>query len=123
MKEQILALRAQGKSFNEIQKELGCSKSTISFHCSAGQKEKNVHRTNILRRKYKAELVALKGGKCEKCGYDRYMGALEFHHLDPSKKDFSIGDYKNSHLEKMKKEVEKCILVCANCHREIHNQI
>ena len=65
--------------------------------------------------------VNYKGGKCEICGYDKYLGALDFHHLDPAQKDFAISNsniYKN--LDKLKKELDKCILVCANCHREIH---
>lgn len=73
------------------------------------------------RHKTKEELVKYKGGKCEICGYNKCLGALDFHHLDPSKKDFTISDsniYKN--LDKLKEEIDKCILVCANCHREIH---
>lgn len=73
------------------------------------------------RHKTKEELVKYKGGKCEICGYDKCLGALDFHHLDPSQKDFTISNsniYKN--LDKLKEEVDKCILVCANCHREIH---
>jgi hypothetical protein len=45
---------------------------------------------------------------------------LEFHHLDPNEKDFSIGG-KSWSLERLKKEVDKCILICANCHRELHS--
>lgn len=73
------------------------------------------------RHKIKEELVKYKGGKCEICGYNKCLGALDFHHLDPSQKDFTISNsniYKN--LDKLKEEVDKCILVCANCHREIH---
>lgn len=75
----------------------------------------------IHRRKVKEELVNYKGGKCEVCGYDKCLNALEFHHLNPTQKDFTISNsniYKN--LDKLKKELDKCILVCANCHREIH---
>lgn len=73
------------------------------------------------RHKVKEELVKYKGGKCEVCGYDKCLGALDFHHLDPTQKDFAISDsniYKN--LNKLKEEVDKCILVCANCRRELH---
>ena len=53
--------------------------------------------------------------------YNKYIGALGFHHLDPNQKDFSIGSkgYTRS-FDKVKKELDKCICVCANCHREIH---
>jgi predicted RNA-binding Zn-ribbon protein involved in translation (DUF1610 family) len=74
------------------------------------------------RRARKALLVAYKGGKCELCGYDRCIGALEFHHLDPTAKEFGIsGKYQTCAIEKAKAEVDKCILVCANCHREIES--
>ena len=73
------------------------------------------------RNKTKEILVEYKGGKCEICGYNRSISALEFHHKDPNQKDFGIAHkgYTRS-IEKNKEEVDKCILVCANCHREIH---
>ena len=54
-------------------------------------------------------------------GYDKYIGALEFHHLDSSQKDFGISakGYTRS-FEKVKEELDKYILVCSNCHKEIH---
>lgn len=75
------------------------------------------------RRKLKHELVKYKGGKCEICGYDKCEAALEFHHLNPDKKEFQLSSGNTCSLEKMKKEADKCILVCANCHREIHDKI
>lgn len=64
-----------------------------------------------------------RGGKCEICGYDKNMSALEFHHNNPEEKDFEIDirHFSNTSIEKLKNELSKCILVCANCHREIHN--
>lgn len=73
------------------------------------------------RRKVKILLVEYKGGKCQRCGYDKCIGALEFHHKDVTQKEFGIsqkGETKG--LSSLKKEVDKCELVCANCHREIH---
>ncbi|MEE3350582.1 MAG: hypothetical protein VZR09_11175 [Candidatus Gastranaerophilaceae bacterium] len=72
------------------------------------------------RLRLKEKLVAYKGGKCEICGYDKCITALEFHHLNPDEKEFGIGTNDILSFEKNKKEVDKCILVCANCHREIH---
>ncbi len=72
------------------------------------------------RRKNKFKLLEAYGGKCSLCGYDKCFGALEFHHLDPTKKDFGLGSRNVKSLERMKKEAEKCILICSNCHREIH---
>lgn len=72
----------------------------------------------------KHKAITYKGGKCEKCGYNKCVGALEFHHTDPSQKDFGIANkgYTRS-WEKVRLELDKCILVCANCHREIHEKI
>ena len=61
----------------------------------------------------------LLGNKCSICGYDKCSAALEFHHTDRSLKEFEIGGAKYG-WAKMKKEIEKCILLCANCHRELH---
>ena len=74
------------------------------------------------RKRKKIELVKYKGGRCEKCGYDKSISALCFHHLDPDQKDFSIS-CKSYSIERLKKEVDKCILVCANCHIELHDEI
>lgn len=75
------------------------------------------------RNKLKQMAVDYKGGKCQKCGYDRCIAALDFHHIDESQKEFGIsGSGYSKSWEKIKKELDKCILVCANCHREIHSQ-
>lgn len=60
------------------------------------------------------------GAKCSCCGYNKCMDALEFHHLDPSVKEFRLGTHRTHTLSKIRKELEKCILVCSNCHAEIH---
>ena len=73
-----------------------------------------------IRRRNKIRLVEYKGGKCERCGYNKCIDALEFHHLDPNEKDFGLSCGDTRSLEKLKAEVDKCIMVCANCHREIH---
>lgn len=76
------------------------------------------------RRKIKQMAVEYKGGKCTKCGYNKYVGALEFHHLDPTQKDFSVSAKGHcTSWEKVKIELDKCILVCSNCHKEIHGDI
>lgn len=70
--------------------------------------------------KKKLKCVEYKGGKCCICDYNKYIGALEFHHLDPSKKDFDIGSMQRNSFKRVEPELKKCILVCSNCHREIH---
>lgn len=79
----------------------------------------NSERTLEKRRRYKARIVQTMGGKCQCCGYCNYDGALELHHIDPSQKAFSICEKTYIAWEKLKTELQKCILVCANCHREI----
>lgn len=68
--------------------------------------------------------VEYKGGSCEKCGYNKCITALEFHHLDPNEKDFGIAKSGVTRAwEKVKIELDKCIMVCSNCHREIHEEL
>lgn len=183
LKSKVIELYSQGKSYNQISEELGCSKGTISFHVSSMAEEK-IHkvrrekkkqiettinevkeskgltlkdfediyrmalplkdflklRNELFEKKYitkelsvadyhknrrrqiKKELVDIKGGKCQVCGYNKCLRSLEFHHLDPLQKDFTIsGNLKRIKREKVIKELEKCILVCSNCHGEIHD--
>lgn len=69
----------------------------------------------------KLNAVIYKGGKCCICGYNKCMSSLDFHHIDPNQKDFSISEQKGMNFEKLKKELDKCICVCRNCHSEIHD--
>ena len=182
IKEKIINLRKKGKSYNEISKELNCSKATISYHCKRemindigleqskklnsdeiellkeyykthtieetskkfevsistvkkysnkkfkdrtedDRKKANYNHVKTFRKRTKEKAVEYKGGKCKICNYDRCASALEFHHLEPSKKDFTLSQSMNIAWDKIKEELDKCILVCANCHREIHEGI
>lgn len=67
-------------------------------------------------------LIAERGGRCELCGYDKYVGALEWHHTDPTVKEFGIGDNRGKNIDQLRIETNKCRLLCANCHREEHAQ-
>ena len=180
--EKIIILRKEGKSFNKIKEELGCSKGYISDVCkkhnlsdiglSKGKKlndseikelkeyyknhtkeetankygisectvtkykdikrvplsdvekiENNYTRVKSFRKRTKERAVNYKGGKCILCGYDRCIKALDFHHLNPKEKDFSISKNCNKAWDKVKIELDKCILVCSNCHREVHDNM
>jgi hypothetical protein len=82
---------------------------------------KNSH--NVQKRRYRVKLkaIAYKGGKCECCGYDKCMDALEFHHDDASEKEFSISSAAGTtSWDKITIELDKCRMLCANCHRESH---
>lgn len=76
------------------------------------------------RKKLKQMVVEYKGGKCILCGYYKYAGAFDLHHTGDSKKEFGLSaSGLTRSWKRIKKEADKCILVCANCHREIHGGI
>ena len=76
------------------------------------------------RKKLKQMVVEYKGGKCVICGYNKYVGAFDLHHDRDSKKEFGLSmKGLTRSWQKIKEEADKCILVCANCHREIHGSI
>ncbi len=85
------------------------------------RKEYLIRAVQIKRKKIRENAIEYKGGKCEVCGYNTTIEALEFHHSDPTKKDFGISckGYTRS-WEKVRNELDKCHLLCANCHREVH---
>lgn len=57
---------------------------------------------------------------CVNCGYSKCFGAIEFHHIDPESKSKCVKTMTNRPEEELKEELAKCVMVCANCHREIH---
>lgn len=83
-------------------------------------RQKRIKRIREWQQKQAVLAKEYAGAKCSLCGYDKCQAALEFHHLDPNEKDFNIS-HSNKSFESMKPELDKCILVCANCHREIHH--
>ena len=178
-KNEIIKLRKDGLSYDEIKNKLGCSKSTISYHCKRlnindiglkkniylykkadeikeyykthTQKETakyfNISESSVkkyndkrikktleekkkrqflylksFRQKLKIKSIEYKGGKCIICGYNKCNRSLEFHHRDPNEKDFGISSSKVLSWDKIKIELDKCDLVCSNCHGEIHDK-
>jgi predicted HNH restriction endonuclease len=83
-------------------------------------KEERYYKKMERRKKLKEEMIELLGGKCSICGYKKCNGALEFHHQREKEKMISIL-LKGNSREKILKEAKKCILLCANCHRELHH--
>lgn len=104
-------------------KQTTCSKQCRSEFKKEYLKKRGYEYEKLVtwRIKQKNKAVEYKGGKCVICKYDRCKSALEFHHIDPSEKDFNISSTKNRKFEDIINELDKCILVCANCHREIHD--
>jgi hypothetical protein len=75
------------------------------------------------RRAIKKKLVELFGGKCSKCGYDRSLRALGFHHRDPKTKRFTLSLKSRIKWDDVVEEAKKCDLLCANCHMELEEEM
>ena len=74
------------------------------------------------RKAIRQKAIEHKGGKCQLCGYKKCTEALEFHHFDNKSFGISQKGYTRS-WENVEKELDKCILLCANCHREVENGV
>jgi len=101
-----------------------CTKDNVKAKRAGTYVPQSNNTTRVKSSNYRARLkekcVDYKGGKCQHCDYDKYIGALEFHHIDPKAKEFSIGNAATRAWEVVKPELDKCIMLCANCHREEH---
>ena len=87
-------------------------------------KDRKIFKQNLIQY-YKQKAVDYKGGKCEKCGYSKCLRALHFHHLNPDDKSFQISEAITKNLipwDLIQEELDKCILLCANCHAEEHDK-
>lgn len=121
------SIRHKGKRLRLSRPRFKSDKNKISYrkedHARYYQKNKKqiylrkLNRVNKLSKELKIRL----GGKCSKCSYSKSLHALDFHHLRDKENEVSrlIRDFSR---EKALKESEKCILLCANCHRELHNK-
>ena len=116
-------LRGAGMSYENIARQIeGATKITIWRFLNPGKQQEHRESTRKRQRIIKARLVESKGGKCciPGCGYDKCHTSLNFHHLVEEDKSFGIGDRKCAPIEELLKEAAKTILVCTNCHGEIH---
>lgn len=146
-REQLQQMVDEGLSSYKISDRTGKSKTTVRywlnkyslgtkkvFRCACGEANPNnffpgrYSECKRCRRRWqngaskrnKTTLVEYKGGKCVCCGYNTYIGALDFHHLDPRGKDPNWKKMRHWSAERVKKEVDKCVLLCRNCHSEVH---
>ena len=118
LSESIVRLREEGNTYSQIQQKLGCSKGTISYWLGAGQKEKNMRRTRDRRYKIAKYLQSIKQSRpCADCGENYPYWMMEFDHLRD--KEFNLSGFKGSQekMESIVAEVEKCEVVCSNCHK------
>ena len=110
-----------------------CSKCQISLSEETGYKKgkrfqslcRTCFNTYCMDRwiRRKKDAILYKGGKCSRCGYDKFYGALEFHHKEPKEKDLDWKKLRLRSWDAITKELDKCVCVCANCHREVHNEL
>ncbi len=116
-----------GHNTRNLCKELSpCHKKTVDGkkipynEWSEIAKKDNRARTYWRGKTRKVKLVEMKGGKCQKCGYDKCLRSLSFHHRDRSDKKFQLDSrtIQSKSWDLIKKEVEKCDLLCLNCHME-----
>jgi len=114
----------------EICNEKFATNSSTRIYCydcsgDSTRKDNNTrkHQKTIFRRNMKLQAIKLLGGECCKCGYNKCVDALEFHHENPNEKEFKLGSGNTMSWRDYKAEVQKCILVCSNCHKEIHSEI
>ena len=114
MRAKVQRLRRKGFSYRAIALRLGIGKTTVEYHCN---RERFMERQTASRTQLKQRLVDMFGGKCLFCGYNRCLASLDFHHKDPTKKEFAIS--RGRSLEKTLAEAKKCVLACKNCHGEI----
>lgn len=137
-KEKLQKYVDEGLSSYEIADRENKSPTTIRYHLKKHElktKPKNTKKyssksekqcADVKRRRLrkKEEAIQLKGGSCEICGYNKCNRALSFHHQDKATKIFELtsANLAGKKWEVVQEELEKCILVCANCHMEIHEK-
>ena len=97
-------------------------KTEYSKRSDAGYRCKKCAVASVTRRRQKLKLMSIEylGGECQICRYNKCVASLDFHHRDPSTKDFKISTGNIKSWDRLKVELDKCALVCSNCHREIH---
>jgi 5-methylcytosine-specific restriction endonuclease McrA len=124
-KDPLELLLAQGLSIDEIGRRFGKDPSTVLSGDGYYRRRRcRVEAVVRRRRKVKDTLVSEAGGRCAVCGYDRYIGALEFHHLDPSAKRLSLGGGGITlAIDVLREEARKCVLLCSNCHAEVEGGV
>jgi hypothetical protein len=136
----LLRLLEDGASTRLIALKLDCSETTVlhyihkfalplpfraprasSKRLSPEQKAAEmVRRVSAHRKRLKARSIEYKGGRCQLCGYNKCNAALEFHHLKKDEKSFGLSRKGITRSwESIRRELDKCVLICANCHREV----
>lgn len=117
-KEKIFELHQEGKSYREIQKLLNCSKGTIAYHLGKGQKEASKERLVDLRARNRKYVRDYKESvPCADCNVHYPYWVMDFDHIKGKSFNISETNRVTENLDIIKEEIEKCEVVCANCHR------
>ena len=99
-----------------------CKLCHKKFKTKTAQQQCPACKSRKQRNKKRRRAVEYLGGKC-KCGYHKSMAAFDFHHRDPRKKELTLAGHWEKSWETIKKELDKCDLLCSNCHRELHEKL
>lgn len=117
-KEEILRLKSLGYSYKQIKSATGASLGTIAYHLGEGQKEKYHARGRSTKTKRRTIVNSYKDKPCMDCGVKYPPFVMDFDHRDPSKKVAGINELiKTGTMDQVIDEIEKCDVVCSNCHR------
>jgi hypothetical protein len=117
MKTKTCSKCKEEKSTNDF---YGRRKTNLHSWCKVCNKALTLER----QRNFKRMAVEYKGGECQDCGIIDHQAIYDFHHLTPEEKDFNISKFRaTSWCDKIEEELDKCVLLCANCHRKRHSNI
>jgi hypothetical protein len=106
-----------------LKKEFTCDSCGISYNHKTRNRICSKCRSKKIRNLNKKQAIEYLGGKCSGCGYNKCTTVLEFHHKDPNTKSFTLAGNWDKSWKVLKEELDKCILVCANCHGEIEDKV
>ena len=98
--------------------------NTLKLHLIQKPRKRrgNYQSVKLFRHRHKQKAVDYLGSKCKLCGYNKCLRALVFHHRDPLEKEFDWSHYQNKSWCSTKLELDKCDLLCSNCHAEVHEE-
>lgn len=119
--DQLNQLVSQGLTHKKIAEIMGVSKITITRRLNPSLLKKHSEWQMFRQRRAKSTLIKEAGFKCALCPYSDCEWALDFHHIKPEEKEFSISSSRHKSLSILRREAAKCILLCRNCHNETHD--
>lgn len=126
MKDKILQIKKENPTwgYKKIAKELNCTPNAVKYHLYENIRKYFLIRRNINKRKGMTRLKMEFGGKCTKCGYNKCLDALHFHHINSNEKINTVNKiFRLKGFLAAIEETKKCELICANCNAELHSKL